>query len=60
MRASSNSVLPGALMDKLTVVAARNLSSSCFVSPAVGYHLANKKNPPLIQLLEEEAGRTVE
>lgn len=59
MRASSNSVLLGALMDKLTVVAARNLSSSCFVSLAIGYHLANKK-VPLIQLLEEEARRTVE
>lgn len=42
MHVSSNSFLPGALTDKLTVVAARNLSSSCFLSPAVGYHLANK------------------
>jgi len=44
MHVSSNGVLLGALMDKLTVVAERNLSSSCLLSPAVRYHLANKKH----------------
>lgn len=43
MHVSSNGVLPGALTDKLTVVAGRNLSSSCLLSPALRYHLANKK-----------------